>query len=236
MSMGSGGVFGDPNAPFKRKRSPLGLLEGGENYEAFMPKVDQNDQAAINEYASAPQQKGLLGYWQGGDKFTGRDALGGLLAVIGDAFDREGGGKGETFDTMIAGRAKAFAEAKKAGEREQLINAGIAAGRSRPEMDLIIGGAANYGDFKPAAPNDTERDYQFMIQTVGKDAADNWLRRRGDPMINMTLPNGQFYSGPQSGLQAALGGFQSDPPPARPVGKLTPIGGPQAAPAGNFRR
>jgi hypothetical protein len=249
MSMGSGGIFGtDPDAmylptglnPAKRKRGPLGLLEGGEDYEAFMPKVNQNDQSAINEYASAPEQKGLLSFWQGGEKFGGRDALSGLLMAVGDAFDREGGGEGGSLNAMIGGRAKAMADAqaaaKKSAERDQLIDAGVAAGRTREQMNLIVGGAANYGDFKAPTPNDTERDYNFMMQTVGKEAADSWLRRRGDPFVNMTLPNNQFYSGPQSGLQTALGGYQSAPPPAAPVGKLTPIGGPQGSPAGGFRR
>lgn len=213
-----------------KNRGKRGLL----GYEDYMPQIDPNEQAAIDEYASKPEQKGLLGFWQGGDKFTGRDAIAGLLAGIGDAFDREGGGDGGALDALIGGRAKAFAEAKKQAQQEQLIQAGINSGRSRDEMALIAGGAANYGDFKPAAPNDTERDYQFMVQTVGKDAADNWLRRRGDPMINMTLPNGQFYSGPQSGLSEALGGGSQIPD--KPVGKLTPIGGPQVTPAGRFRR
>lgn len=56
--------------------------------------------------------------------------------------------------------------------------------------------------------------------------------KEGDPLVNMSLPNGQFYSGPRSGLATALGGGTV---PAAPVGRLTPIdGGPAPAP-GNFR-
>lgn len=57
--------------------------------------------------------------------------------------------------------------------------------------------------------------------------------RAGDPDVTLTLPNGQLYVGPKSGIQAALGG--SAP---KPVGKLTPInnGGPTPPASGNFRR
>jgi hypothetical protein len=78
--------------------------------------------------------------------------------------------------------------------------------------------------------NDTVNDYQFMSQTVGKDVADGWLKHRGDPMVNVTLPGNRFYSGPQSGLAAALGGGA---PPAAPAPApsgvtftpLPPVGG-----------
>lgn len=54
---------------------------------------------------------------------------------------------------------------------------------------------------------------------------------QGDPDVFITLPNGQVYAGPRSGLAAAMmGGGQA---PAAPVGKLTPIqGGPAPAPGG----
>ena len=55
--------------------------------------------------------------------------------------------------------------------------------------------------------------------------------RAGDPDVTLTLPNGQLYVGPKSGIQAALGGANP-----RPVGKLTPIGGPTQPASGGFRR
>jgi hypothetical protein len=85
-------------------------------------------------------------------------------------------------------------------------------------------------DYERANPkatnNDTVADFNFMTQTLGADEAKKWLARRGDPMVNVTLPNGQFYSGPQSGLAQALGGAAQTPqaaPPPKPIGKLTPI-------------
>jgi hypothetical protein len=40
----------------------------------------------------------------------------------------------------------------------------------------------------------------------GRAAARQLLDRRGDPLVTMTLPNGMIYSGPSSGLNAALSG------------------------------
>lgn len=56
----------------------------------------------------------------------------------------------------------------------------------------------------------------------------------GDPDVFVTLPNGQVYAGPKSGLsQALMGRSQS---PQAPVGRLTPINGGQTPPAsGGFR-
>lgn len=92
----------------------------------------------------------------------------------------------------------------------------------------------------PPAPNDTERDYTFMVNTLGKPAADAWLTNKGDPFVTTNLPGGGFYNGPQSGLVARLGGGDPVSPqgavPTAPVGKLTPIGGGPTQPAsGGFR-
>lgn len=57
----------------------------------------------------------------------------------------------------------------------------------------------------------------------------------GDPDVFITLPNGQVYAGPRSGLAAAMMGGATVP--QKPVGKLTPINGGQTPPAsGPFPR
>lgn len=61
--------------------------------------------------------------------------------------------------------------------------------------------------------------------------------RQGDPDVTVTLPNGQFYAGPRSGLaQALMGGGAPPPAPTAPVGKLRPLnGGPTPPASGTFR-
>jgi hypothetical protein len=59
--------------------------------------------------------------------------------------------------------------------------------------------------------NDTVNDYGFIKQTLGEEAANQYLQRLGDPMINTTLPNGAFYSGPGSRLPSVLGAGGGSP-------------------------
>ena len=77
--------------------------------------------------------------------------------------------------------------------------------------------------------NDTVNDYQFILQQSGKDAADQYLQGRYDPVVNIPLGDGRTYIGPRSGAPAAVngmgGGMGGGQAPMRPVGKLTPIGG-----------
>jgi hypothetical protein len=90
-------------------------------------------------------------------------------------------------------------------------------------------------DYERANPksvnNDTVNDYQYIQKTLGKEAADMYLRRLGDPMVNMTLPGDNFYSGPQSGVGAALGGANPKPRRLGPIVDQIP-GGPASAPGG----
>lgn len=144
MTMGKGGMFGDPDMLFgrsvgglpgmpKRKR---GLL-GEDDYDL---QVSPESQAALDRAAAAApeQKKGLLGFWQGGDKFTARDGIAGLLAGIGDAFAREGGGEGTALSTLTGGRAKALAEAKAAAERERIAGAFRNQGMSEDDITIAM--------------------------------------------------------------------------------------------------
>lgn len=85
-------------------------------------------------------------------------------------------------------------------------------------------------------PSPMERDLAVWSRmTPEQRAAYGQMKQAGagDPDIFTTLPNGQFYAGPRSGLAAALSGNAAPP---KPVGKLTPLdGGPTAPPSGGFR-
>lgn len=81
----------------------------------------------------------------------------------------------------------------------------------------------------PGAPNnDTVADYNFRVQTLGKDSADEWLR---NPPQFMNVPGVGLVQVPR------MGGAQMTPPSA-PVGRLTPIdeGGPVPGGPGGFPR
>jgi hypothetical protein len=82
-------------------------------------------------------------------------------------------------------------------------------------------------------PSPMVRDIQAW-QSLGPEqrAAYDAMQKakQGDPDVTVTLPNGQLYIGPKSGIAAALGGGGAPP---RPVGSLTPIeGGPGGSPSG----
>lgn len=86
--------------------------------------------------------------------------------------------------------------------------------------------------------NDTVNDYNFRAQTLGEDDAKLWLKRSGDPIVNVTLPGNRFYSGPASGLQAALGAGAAAPAPAPAPPGVTftplPAGGAGGSPPARF--
>lgn len=82
-----------------------------------------------------------------------------------------------------------------------------------------------------------ERDARAWAQMTQPEK-DAYLQmnaaRAGDPEVFVTLPNGQVYAGPKSGLASALMGRA--PAPTKPIGSLTPLdGGPTPPASGGFR-
>lgn len=96
--------------------------------------------------------------------------------------------------------------------------------------------AERYQRPRPEAPNDTERDYQFILQTRGKEAADAFLDNKANPtryievddgqggkrIIPVGGPQGVQSSGPQPGMvkngYRFKGGNPNDPSAWEEVG------------------
>ncbi len=54
--------------------------------------------------------------------------------------------------------------------------------------------------------NDTVNDYNFIAQNLGPEAANQYLRNMGDPIVTVPLPNGQIYTGPRSQMGNVMAG------------------------------
>lgn len=129
MTMGVGGIFGNPYGSRRRKD---GL---------FDPQLETPDQVEMAppigaDFKEKPQ--GLLGFWQGGDKFTARDGIAGLLAAVGDAFAQENGMEGSAVSGLTGGRAKAMAEAKAAKQQARVMAAFRNKGMSDDDITIAM--------------------------------------------------------------------------------------------------
>jgi len=81
MTMGTGGIFGNPSGLFGRRKSPFG--RAGDMADQFMPQIAPDTQGAIDQYAAMPEQK------RGGG-FFGQGGIGRAIAgYLGDALLRQ---------------------------------------------------------------------------------------------------------------------------------------------------
>jgi hypothetical protein len=143
-----------------------------------------------------------------------------IAGTIGDALQTWGGGRA-TFAAAMQARQEA-AQAQAQYQRQEADK--FALWQRQKEWERANPAPVN---------NDTIADYNFRAQTLGKQAADEWLKSASDPVVTVTLPGNRVYSGPRSGLATALGGAGAQAPIA-PVGKLKPIGGATPRASGGF--
>lgn len=103
-------------------------------------------------------------------------------------------------------------------KRQQDRQAQLAAANRQADFQDKIG----FYDYQNAHPKPLEPDAfeRSLVQANIKPGTPEWqqayqsrIQHWNDPFINTTLPNGQFYSGPQSGLPQALGGGNLDNTP-----------------------
>lgn len=241
MTMGRGGVFGNPDFlwqqldqnPFKRR----GLLSGDpmdqytQNWQTIDPAEVPTGQAAEEKPAS---------WLQGGDKFGWRDGVALALAGIGDAFASQNGDNPQVMQGMMANAMKAREAARKAqlaaAERERLMQAGIAAGRTAPQMELILGGVGDYRDFKePALPSQAQLAEWYRTATPEQRQAydqtnpivTNGYGSAVVPRSSIRPPSSTPVGTIEDGYQF-LGGDDKDPKNWRQVGGA----GPAIAPRG----
>jgi len=155
-----------------------------------------------------------------GGLFGQNSALWKVLGTVGDSLSAVNGIAPTYAPMMAQQRQHQQTMAEKAAEREATY---------QREMDLAR--------FKATLPanNDTANDYAFIAQHLGKDAADKYLGNIGDPIVTVQLPGNRVYSGPRSGMAAALGGGQSTPITADDWNKGTPVGGGASNGTSGFR-
>ncbi len=200
------GLFG--RSKFDRAFAPYEMQ--GKFDRAFAPYEMQENKPAT--------------FWQGGDKFTGRDAIAGLLAAIGDAFTQQGGGRGSAVQMLTGGRMDAMEMARKAAEEQKLMAAAGRQGINADQFALHRGGLGG-----ALAQNDTAADYEFWKQHMSPEQFQAWVQNKADPPQYRQGPDGQFYRITPQTMQ---------PPPITEDdwNKGQPMGGGVGNGAGGFRR
>lgn len=211
MSMGRGGMFGDPRSQAEKDMEArmLGLLS-------------PDTQQAVDQYAA---MDGLLaperpqGFWQGGGKFGVKDGLAGLLAAAGDALMAQAGMGGGAVQGLLGGRSNALAEFKKRAEQERKMQQTMALiqqaypNLSPAQQQAMASGVGDYADFKPES-NPMERDLQTY---------QGWDEGKRADYAKMQADRSPWRVMGADGVPYQVNGG-GDIPPA-PVGELTPLGG-----------
>ena len=166
-----------------------GLVEGDQPWmnprpDVFTPKQDGMD--PMDPMAAKPRSKGQM-----------------IAGIISDALAGFNGQQGQ-FGQMIARER----QQQQADQREE-----VQWTRRRQQQNDDW---TQREDYKRANPDPTamERNlstYQGWGPEQRAAYGDMQQAERGDPFVTTTLPNGQFYAGPQSGLIGALTGHGAAP-------------------------
>lgn len=145
------------------------------------PEDEQQRQEAIG--GKAPDQSG---FWQGGDKFTGRDAIAGIMAAIGDALSRQSGGQGMNAAMGLAqSRLSAINAAKKQQQEQAQIqqDAQILMRAGYPPEQAIAMATGNLkpSDVKGPEPTAAQRNTEWWMKASPAERA---AYEQMNPIIN----------------------------------------------------
>lgn len=179
----------------------MGLLD---QYQIGGPSLFNAVDTPFGGQGAQPEKRG--GFL--GSGYNGEDIMSMLLRAA--AIAQGDLGAGAHFGQNIGAKARAEAEAA-AQERQRQIE------RQEGLQDW------QFKRDNPAAPRD--ETYEVIKAQLGPEAANEYLRSKGDPTITTTLPGDRFYSGSRSGLAAALGGVTGggrpkSAPPAEAIADL----------------
>jgi hypothetical protein len=171
------------------------------------------------------------GFWQGGDKFTGRDAVAGVLAVIGDGLSGWANGGGGAVQSLMASR---MAPQRLAEEQRQRA-AELADFEHRERFKASLA--------PPPAPDAFDRAMERAGIAKGtpeyaKLAREHALRtaQGQDETVVVPIPGRGTFVGPRSELGRAIGvgGGTQQPPETLPADFFK--GGTAGNSGGNFHR
>lgn len=187
------------------------------------------------------EEERQAGFWQGGDKFGGRDALAGLLAVIGDVAAQQSGGQAGAVGMLTGTRMSAMDDLKKQAAQEQkmreLIAIGQANGLSEGQVRMQAAGLEG-----PEQPKQHELQQLASLAndpTQPPEVREAAKRKLADDpyLTGVNLPSGGQYFGRASGLPGVAGslGGNSPPPGLQPMSpdEIRSMGLPEGGPGGN---